>query len=269
MIDNKENETRYKFGKNWASYSESIDDAALNNAKDNLRLLVGSVEGKSFLDIGSGSGIHALASLQMGSKFIEAIDYDLDSVATTEKVLKKYANNTNWSVHFGDIVTLNGIKSNKFDVVYSWGVLHHTGDMWAAIDNAIEFVDDNGKFVVALYVETYLCWFWKVEKYFYNKLGFFKPFIKYPFSFLLIMAMAIKNKKKPTVILNEYVKKRGMSFFHDVDDWLGGYPYESVKPDFLVSYIESKGFKMTLANCKTPKIGVFGSGCGEWVFEKI
>ena len=266
MADAKQ--IRYKFGENWASYSKIIEKDAIESAMNNLGFLVGSIKDKSFLDIGSGSEIHSLAAYKMGAKFIESVDYDKNSVSTTENVLKKRTNNNNWNVHFGDIVTMDGFTDETFDVVYSWGVLHHTGGMWKAIDNAASLVDDNGKFVIALYIKTYLCWFWKIEKYCFSKYVFIRPFIKYPFSLLLLTMKSIKEMKLPFTILNEYVEKRGMSFFHDVDDWLGGYPYESVVPDEVVSYIEAKGFKLILSKCKTPKIGLFGSGCGEWVFEK-
>jgi 2-polyprenyl-6-hydroxyphenyl methylase/3-demethylubiquinone-9 3-methyltransferase len=38
------------------------------------------------------------------------------------------------------------------DVVYSWGVLHHTGAMWPAIDAAAACVQADGLFAIAIYV---------------------------------------------------------------------------------------------------------------------
>ena len=38
-----------------------------------------------------------------------------------------------------------------FDIVYSWGVLHHTGDVWHAIENAASRVKPGGIFYIALY----------------------------------------------------------------------------------------------------------------------
>ena len=130
-------ETRFEFGKNWSEYSESIDDSRIEIAIQELSTLLPDLKGKTFLDIGSGSGLHSLAALRLGASKIVAIDYDLDSVNTTKAVLKRFAPEQSWEVFQGDI--LNPSIEGDFDVVYSWGVLHHTGNMWRAIENAVNF----------------------------------------------------------------------------------------------------------------------------------
>ena len=55
----------------------------------------------------------------------------------------------------------------SFDFVYSWGVLHHTGDMYRALRGAAGRVAPGGRFLFALYRRTPLCWLWKLEKRWY------------------------------------------------------------------------------------------------------
>jgi 2-polyprenyl-3-methyl-5-hydroxy-6-metoxy-1,4-benzoquinol methylase len=267
--------THFGFGENWADYAQHITEEKIRLAEqDLLRLLPhDKIEGKTFLDIGCGSGLHALAALRSGCKSLSAVDFDPNSVQTTRTVLKKFWQAENYSVQQANILdpqSLTGFPEKSFDVVYSWGVLHHTGDMWQAISNAAKFVKDEGVFVLAIYKETPLCPFWKKEKSFYTKAP--KAIKKicdlfYAASYILGLLVTHRN---PFTYIREYEQMRGMRFMTDVRDWLGGYPYESASPDQIKTYLENLGFQQEYAfNTRTTSAGgLFGTGCAEYVFVK-
>lgn len=261
-------EKRYDFGRNWADYSQQLDKESIDYACEGFRKLINDIKGKSFMDIGSGSGVHSVAASMGGADEVYCVDYDINSVETTERMLKKYAENKNWHVTQGDILSDSLIIDKKFDIVYSWGVLHHTGDVWKAISNALNYVNTDGYIILALYLKTPLCQMWKYEKYIYSHYKYLRPVIRYPYTFLLLLALCLRKAKFPSSIINNYSKVRGMSFYHDVDDWLGGYPYESVKSKELILFMQERNYKLiNKFNTKSP-IGLFGTGCGEWVFQK-
>lgn len=269
-------ETRYDFGRNWDSFAGQLSEAAIENAIAGLRKLTPSGTGAQFLDIGSGSGVHSLAALRLGATSVRCIDYDNDSVATTRAVLTQHAPGADWEVRQGDILAERGPMSSDantgdglFDTVYSWGVLHHTGDMWRAVDNAATFVRPGGRFVIALYLKTPLCGFWRVEKYIYAKFPLLRPFFRWPFAAMLLLGTSIRKRQMPGTVIRQYKWQRGMSFLHDIDDWLGGYPYESVRNEEIVAFMASRGFELTECFNVKASVGVFGSGCGEWVFRRI
>jgi len=266
----EKNETRYDFGRNWSEFSQQLSGDSISLADKGLKKLVSELAGERFMDIGSGSGLHSLSALRLGAQSAYCIDYDVDSVATTKSVLSTHASDQSWQARRGDILKENitNVDVAPFDTVYSWGVLHHTGDMWLAIDNASSFVKDGGRFVIALYMKTYFCGFWKFEKWLYSRYRWLRPFLKYPYAFLALLAHALRKGISPSRFMREYKQVRGMNFMHDVDDWLGGYPYQSVTHEEIVKHMKKKGFSLENSfNTKRP-IGVFGSGCGEWVFRK-
>ena len=131
------------------------------------RLGGGDLNGKRFLDIGCGSGLHALAALRLGASEVVALDIDSDSVATTRRLLESRASGQRWSTLEASVFDLQPQMLGLFDVVYSWGVLHHTGDMYRALRAAAALLAPDGRFLFALYRRTRMCWFWKLEKRWY------------------------------------------------------------------------------------------------------
>ncbi len=166
----KKIDSHFAFGKNWASYSRLINEPQIEQAKQGLLKLVPAEDFKnrSFLDIGCGSGLHALAAARLGVNRIVGMDIDPDSVNTAKDVLSSQNLQTPWRLENISVFDLDPKIFGTFDIVYSWGVLHHTGSMWEAVSKAAALVAPNGLFVFALYRTTYADPFWKLEKRLYS-----------------------------------------------------------------------------------------------------
>jgi 2-polyprenyl-6-hydroxyphenyl methylase/3-demethylubiquinone-9 3-methyltransferase len=261
----------FAFGKNWADYSRTITEADIEAAKTELQRLldVDSLAGRSFLDIGCGSGIHSLCALNLGAKSVYAIDIDPDSVATTRAVLEKYWEGDNFKVEQKNIFTIDKEQLPIFDIVYSWGVLHHTGDMWDAIDKASALTKDNGLFAIAIYRKTPLCEFWKWEKKLYtNAGGVTRKLLTWLFAGMKILRDLVRFKNPLKKIRRHSGKKRGMKWYTDVIDWLGGYPYESASPEEIESFLRQRGFQLLQSGKTRKRLGFFGTGNAEYLFTR-
>lgn len=259
-------ETHFEFGRNWSDFSRLIDESAIQEAERGILALIprSEIEGASWLDIGSGSGIHSLAAHRLGAGDITALDIDRDSVETTRRVLA--ANGAKARTERMSVFEMGAL--GQFDIVYSWGVLHHTGDMWRAVRCAAEKVKPGGILAIALYQQTPLCGAWTREKEFYTAAP--EPIRKvirasYIGAFFLNSLARFKN---PVSIVRNYKSARGMSFYHDVHDWLGGFPYESSTPDETRRFVCELGFDALQTREVVPGRGVFGTGCAEYVFRR-
>jgi len=258
--------TRYDFGNNWYHFIDALDNEQIELATTELKRLVGNIKGKSFADIGSGSGLHSLAALKLGAKAVTAFDYDTMSVKATTELLSRYATGENWTATQGDILSPQTTQET-YDVVYSYGVLHHTGNMWQAINNSCTLCNDHGIIAIALYIKTPFCGCWKQEKKLYSTYKFIRPL----FDCMLIAGILLRkvlSGKNPLQYIKEYKTKRGMNFYTDIRDWLGGYPYESISDEELDRFMITQGFSLVRKFDTTPGIGLLGTCCGEWVYER-
>ena len=260
-------EQRYDFGRNWSELALRFDADHLKHAQQGVQRLVGDVNGCNFLDIGCGSGLHAAAALALGAKSVLALDYDPRCVSTTTAVLERFSPAGNWNVERADILSPDTLSRALFDVVYSWGVLHHTGDMWRAVRNAAALVAPGGRLCLALYLQTPLCGAWRAEKRIYSKQRWLRPFIKWPFVAMRLSARQLRHGDAVDFV-KTYSRQRGMEFLTDADDWLGGYPYQSVSASALEREVTELGFSLQAAFNTQTGTGWLGTGCGEWRFGR-
>lgn len=263
---------RFEFGRNWSRFLALVDEQRIAKAANSLKvwLEVDSLEGKSFLDIGSGSGLYSLAARRLGAR-VYSFDYDPQSVACTAELKQRYfAGDLNWTIEQGSALDAAYLKSlGVFDVVYSWGVLHHTGRMWEALDNARIPAGKGGKLFIAIYNDTgSQSSRWKTIKRIYNELP--RP-LKPPFTLLVAMPHEAKSLLRAVITfeMRAYVRSwieprpdRGMSRWRDIVDWVGGYPYEVAKPEEIFDFYRTRGFNLARMEC-----GGVGLGCNQFVFE--
>ena len=222
-------ETHFAFGHNWADYADKILDDQTKEAKNALQRLLGNeaLAGKRFLDIGCGSGVHSLAALQLGAAEVVAVDLDPESVATTERVLCRFApTGASYRVMQRSVFDLNTAELGSFDVTYSWGVLHHTGNLHEALARAGTMTAPTGLFVFALYRKTWLCKFWTFEKKWYAAASAkWQEHARRTYIRLFSIGILISGRNFADY-KEKYLSNRGMDFYHDASmiDWMGRLP---------------------------------------------
>lgn len=225
---------RYEFGKNWSEFiQKNFSEERIKIAQDCLLnfLKLGDLRDRTFLDIGCGSGIHSLAAYRAGAKRIVSFDYDPDSVNTTRKVRELTGSPNNWEVLQGSVLDRSFVdKLDRADIVYSWGVLHHTGNMWEAVRNAASVMNEDGVYYIALYTKDIFIHstpdFWLAVKKKYNRgSALTRKCIEWGYA-LKILWPELRAGRNPFAFIQNYDQSRGMSFWTDVKDWVGGWPME-------------------------------------------
>jgi 2-polyprenyl-6-hydroxyphenyl methylase/3-demethylubiquinone-9 3-methyltransferase len=264
-------DSHFAFGRNWASFAALVDDAAIEEAQRGLLRLIPreQLHGRSFLDIGCGSGLHALAAARLGVARILAVDIDRDSVATTRALLSGRRLGIPWQAEEVSVFDLHAGRQGTFDIVYSWGVLHHTGDMWAAVASASALVAPDGLFAFALYRTTSMDAFWKLEKRLYSRAPrFAQRLARGCFIAAYRLAHARTGQGSFRDFVAGYRSARGMDFHHDVHDWLGGYPYETALAPEVETRMAALGFAAERVFAQPMTRGLLGSGCDEYVYRR-
>lgn len=259
---------RFAFGANWMRFLSVLNDQRIEEAKSSLKrmLNVESLDGKTFLDVGSGSGLFSLAARMLGAK-VYSFDYDPQSVACTAELKRRYFPDDDWVVESGSVLDRDYLaRLGEFDVVYSWGVLHHTGSMWEALENVARLVKPDGQLFVAIYNEQqFLSAYWRFVKAFYNRswpivqqvlnLGYFLFF-----AVELFVADALRGRNP--ALRYRGVGSRGMTVYRDVVDWVGGWPFEVATPEEIFRFFRKLNFSLTeLVTCGGKH------GCNEFVFK--
>ena len=261
---------RFKFGNNWAGFLNVLDRKRIELAENHLLNMLGlnDLTGKKFLDVGSGSGLFSLAARNLGAT-VHSFDYDPASVSCTMELKRRYFDNdAQWIVEQGSVLDTNYLqKLGKWDIVYSWGVLHHTGAMWDALANVIELVRPGGIVYIAIYnYQKIMTPVWKIVKKVYNKTPRGLRWLLLGPALLQLWGLRTIYdliRLKPFYTWRNYASHglRGMSAWSDLIDWVGGYPFEVAKPEQIFSFYHDRKFTLSRMVTCGGKLG-----CNEFVF---
>jgi Ribosomal protein L11 methylase len=260
---------RFQFGANWQRFLRLLDDRRIEIAVQSLRsmLEVDRLDGRTFLDAGSGSGLFSLAARRLGAH-VTSFDFDPQSVACTKELRRRYfPDDHRWVVAEGSVLDEAYVEGlGRFDVVYSWGVLHHTGSMWRAIDITQRAVALGGRFFIALYNDQdrrSVGWRYLKRLYCSGAIGrTFVTAVCVPGFVFRQLISDLVRAKNPLAHYRNYRINRGMSVVRDWVDWLGGYPFEVATPTATFDFLRKRGFKLDRL------VTTLGSGCNEFVFTR-
>ena len=264
-----EKDLRFEFGENWSRFLDVIDEKRIGGAERSLKEVFGAepMAGKRFLDIGCGSGLFSLAAARLGAE-VHSFDYDTRSTGCCLELRRRYfPKGSSWRIETGDILSGSYIRSlGQFDFVYSYGVLHHTGNMFKALELAGSTVKDGGKLFVSIYNDQGKATArWRKIKKAYNRTpGPLKIFILAPLFARMWGPSFVRDlfKGRPFSSWKAYADERGMSPWHDVVDWVGGYPFEAARPEEIMNFYSQHGFTLLKMNPSG------GHGCNDYVFIK-
>lgn len=262
-------ESRFGFGQNWSSFSTHVDDARVSEAVESISSQLGGLAGRRFIDAGCGSGLFSLAAVRLGAAQVLSFDYDDESVTTTSRLKERFNREaTSWVIERGDVLDGDYVDAlGQWDVVYSWGVLHHTGNMRKAWSNVARLVAPGGRLWVSIYNDQgWRSRAWSVIKSTYQRIpGRLRPAY-------VVLVMAPREAlslllKGPTAYWRQwrqYKSNRGMSRWHDLVDWVGGHPFEVAKPEEVFGFFRSQGFALDwMVTCGG------SSGCNQFLFTRV
>lgn len=273
-------EQRFEFGKNWHHFLNTLDERRLDVAKQSIQNLLrtDSLKQRRFLDAGSGSGLFSLAANRLGAE-VTSVDIDPTCVACTFTLRDRFCPaTTSWNICKGslaDVAFLNGL--GEFDVVYCWGVVHHTGAMWQCIENLLPLVKPGGSIVLAIYNDQlFVSRIWRGIKRIYQQLPrWMRPIYvaaigasliaKRLMITLLACCLRLLTFRNPFVPFWNWtgeIQSRGMHGWYDLVDWVGGWPFEVAKPEAVFRFLRDRGFILNELTTSG------GHGCNEFVFMR-
>jgi len=262
---------RFAFGSNWAKFLALVDETRIAEAERSLRDMLGvaDLQGRSFLDIGSGSGLFSLAARRLGAR-VHSFDYDPQSVACTAELRQRFApGDGDWTVEQASVLDQAYLATlGRYDIIYSWGVLHHTGAMWPALSNVVDLVGEGGRLFIAIYNDQgRSSRIWTAVK---------KAYVKLPAPLdWLVLAPAFARLWGPSLVRDTLrgrplrtwrsyrERPRAMDPWRDTVDWVGGYPFEVARPEQIFDFFHARGFDLErMVTCAG------GHGCNEFVFRR-
>lgn len=255
---------QFSFGKNWQQYVQhALTQEKVRQARGAFHILFKDIDftGKTFLDVGFGQGLALFFAQEMGAKVL-GIDNDPENVAALKMTAAMFEHcefpNFRITSILDDSFIQEQLQKGQFDLVHSWGVLHHTGNMRKAIENTVTLVKPGGFLVLAIYNRHWTSPIWRWVKWSYNKSPEFLQYATiYGFCPIIYIAKWFVTRKNPTR------SERGMGFFYNVIDWIGGYPYEYARISEIQELVCSQNFRcVRILSAKVP------TGCNQFVFQK-
>jgi 2-polyprenyl-6-hydroxyphenyl methylase/3-demethylubiquinone-9 3-methyltransferase len=255
---------RFAFGANWRAFVDTVDETRIQTATESLTRALHSPDlaGRSFLDVGCGSGLFSVAAHRLGAQ-VRSFDFDAESVAAATELRTRFTRDAWWPIEQGSILDERYVaRLGQHDVVYSWGVLHHTGNLWRAVDLASGLVKPGGLLFVSIYNDQGLrSRIWRRVKRRYNRSG------RAGRATIVLLSAGYLWRWRPLLRVigcfrgGQPTRVRGMSARHDLVDWVGGYPFEVARPETVFEFLRDRGFE--LRHLKTCAGGL---GCNEYVF---
>jgi len=261
---------RFAFGKNWASFLELLDEGRIRAAEGSLQRMLGiqDLHGLSFLDVGCGSGLFSLAARRLGAR-VHSFDFDPQSAGCAGEMKRRFfKEDPLWTVEVASVLDREFLTSlGTYDIVYSWGVLHHTGRMWDAMENVLLPLASSGTLFLALYnTNRWTPIHVQMKKLYVHAPHPIKPILLGSYSFYKTLRGLVKDLcvfRNPTIRYRSSGSSRGMSWWTDVVDWLGGYPFETALPEEVFQFYRERG--LVLERLRTANGGY---GNNEFVFRK-
>lgn len=261
---------QFDFGKNWSEFSRAaLSKERVSQAREDFAALFQGIElrDRSFLDVGFGQGLSLLVAAEQGAQPVGCdINPTCHEVVERNRAYFSHIGHSKIDLVVGSILeeeTMRRLRdtspdgSGQYDIVHSWGVLHHTGNMKMALKNACSLVKPGGHLIIAIYNRHWTSPVWLAIKYSYNRFPHLqKPLVAllYPIIYLARLAVTRQNPTK---------QQRGMDFYFNVVDWVGGYPYEYGSVPEIEQAVSTKGFlTVRTVRAQVP------TGCNEFVFMR-
>lgn len=262
---------QFDFGKNWKEFSEkALSIEKIQQARDDFRALTEGIKVRdtTFLDIGFGQGLTLLIACETGARVVgceinpisrEVLEYNRAKFPQMKgRTIPVIIGSVLDQAVINELKNAAFLNGNLYDIVHSWGVLHHTGCMWEAIKITGSLVRPKGLLIISIYNRHWTSKVWLMIKWLYNKSPqIIRKLFVYSFVPVIYVAKFLVTWKNPLK------SKRGMDFYYDVIDWVGGYPYEYASKEEVIKFVENLGFK-----CLRSIDATVPTGCNEFVFQK-
>lgn len=257
----------FSFGANWQKLVDRLDTRQLEQATDSLLNSFGGEQfpSRRFIDVGCGSGLFSLAAMHLGAREVVSVDVDPNAVACANYLRKRERLPANWTVKDGSILDANFVRTlGCGELVFSWGVIHHTGDLWSAFTNLTQLVCPGGLLCVAIYNRPRAPKIQISLKRTYNRAPrAVRPLMVAGYGTALLGLLAVRGRNPVSYVKGYGAHSRGMDYWRDVEDWLGGLPFEYAAPVEVHKFAERNGFRLEAELVRRP------GGCNEYLLRRV